>query len=127
MIDAGANGYLAKNCELEELETAIRNVYTTGFYFNAAALKAMRNAGLHRNKRLKNINNIQFDITTREHEVLLLICKEYTTAEIAAQLYLSTRTIEGHRNNLLEKTGCKNTAGLVIFAMKSHLFEPFPL
>ena len=50
-----------------------------------------------------------------------MICQELTTSEIADKLFISTRTVEGHRNNLLVKTGCRNTAGLVLFAVKHHL------
>ena len=124
MIDAGANGYLAKNCDIEELVIAIRTVYKTGFYFNNECIDAMMNAAIHRNKKLKNLNGIQIDITRREREVLLLICKEYTTTEISEKLFLSGRTVEGHRVSLLAKIGCKNAAGLVIYAIKCGLFEP---
>jgi DNA-binding NarL/FixJ family response regulator len=125
MIDAGANGYLAKNCDIEELITAIRTVHKTGFYFNNDCLNALKNAAAHRNKKLKNINNIPFKITAREHEILLLLCQEFTTAEIAEKLFLSGRTVEGHRNNLLAKIGCRNTAGIIIFAIKSGIYEPW--
>ena len=62
-------------------------------------------------------------LTPREKEVLVLICHEYTTPEIADKLFLSVRTVDGHRNNLLEKTGARNTAGLVLYAMKNGLVE----
>ena len=125
LLSTGAHGYLHKNCEIEELLTAIRTVYKSGFYFNEASMKALRNVSQYANKKLRNINDIEFDITSREQEVLLLLCKEYATAEIASQLYISARTVEGHRINLLAKTGCRNTAGLVVFAIKSGLYEPW--
>lgn len=123
MIEAGACGYLAKNCDKEELINAISTTMTSGFYFNNDTMKAMRNAGLYKNQSLRNINNIPIELTEREEEVLRLICSEYTNAEIALQLFLSIRTVEGHRNNLLTKTGCKNTAGLVVFAIRYGIFE----
>jgi DNA-binding NarL/FixJ family response regulator len=123
MIDAGACGYLVKNCGKDELITAIQTVYSTGFYINNSVLKAIQNTSNTRSLSPKNPIGISVEITDREKEVLLLICKEYTAPEIAAQLFLSTRTVEGHRNNLLLKTGCKNTAGLVLFAVKYHLYE----
>jgi len=61
-------------------------------------------------------------LTPREREVLELICREYTTAEIAEKLFVSTRTVETHRKNLLEKLGAKNTAGLVIKAITTNLY-----
>lgn len=123
MIEAGACGYLVKNCSKDELITAITTTYKSGFYFNVATMHAMRNAAKFKNQPLHNINNIPIELTRREEEILKLVCKELTNAEIAAQLFLSLRTVDGHRNNLLAKTGCKNTAGLVIFAVRFGIYE----
>ena len=123
MIEAGANGYLVKNCDKEELITAIQTVYKSGFYINNAVLKAIQEAALQKNKPLKNVNALAIELSAREKEVLELICREYSNAEIAEKLFISVRTAEGHRNNLLAKTGCRNTAGLVLFAVKHHLFD----
>lgn len=121
LIDAGANAYLAKNTEPVILEEAIRSVMATDFYFSKAMLDAMRHAYKY------NKNKIQVDdpdgLTSREKEILLLICKEYSSPEIAARLFLSERTVEGHRNHLLQKTGARNAAGLVIYAVQKRLFE----
>lgn len=125
MIDAGANGYLEKNCNILELFTAIKTVHKTGFYFNAACISALRNAYSYRNKKITNVNNIHFDLTEREQEILELICTEYTNGEIANKLCISVRTVEGHRNNLLLKVGCRNTAGLVTFAITRGIFKPW--
>lgn len=123
MIEAGACGYLTKNCEIEELITAINSTHKSGFYFNQETLSAMRNASQYKSSGIKNINNLPVELTEREKEILLLLCKELTNIEIGEQLFLSPRTVEGHRNHLLAKTGCKNTAGLVIFAIKYHIFN----
>jgi DNA-binding CsgD family transcriptional regulator len=63
-------------------------------------------------------------LSERELEVLRLICQELTTTEIAGKLFLSPRTVEGHRNNILLKTGARNTAGLVVYAMSKGIFRP---
>ncbi|WP_407526014.1 response regulator transcription factor [Lacibacter sp. MH-610] len=123
MIEAGASGYLAKNCNKEELLTAIFTVHRSGFYFNMHTMQAMRNAAKFKNQPIHNVNNIPVELTKREEEILKLICREYTNAEIAKELYVSLRTVDGHRNNLLQKTGCKNTAGLVIFAVRFGIYE----
>lgn len=123
MIEAGACGYLVKNCSKEELITAITSTAKTGFYFNFPTMQAMRHAAKFKNQALHNINNIPIALTRREEEVLQLICKELTNAEIAEKLFISLRTVDGHRNNLLVKTGCKNTAGLVIFAIRFGIYE----
>lgn len=123
MIEAGACGYLSKNCEIDELTTAITAAHKNGFYFNQTTLQAMRRAAQFKSADIKNLSNIAIELTTREKEILNLLCKELTNAEIAEQLYISPRTVEGHRNNLLAKTGCRNTAGLVIFAIKNSIFH----
>src|SRR6185503_10435053 len=123
MIEAGASGYLIKNCDKEELLAAIHSVISTGHYINAQVIKAIQHMAGKKNKSLKNINHIDIDLSEREKEVLSLICKEYSNADIAEKLFISIRTVEGHRNNLLMKTGCKNTAGLVVFALKNQLVD----
>ena len=123
MIEAGACGYLTKNCEIEELKTAINSTYKNGFYFNQDTLAAMRNISQYKSSDIKNISNIAIELTAREKEVLVLLCNELSNNEIGERLFISPRTVEGHRNNLLSKTGCRNTAGLVIFAIKNNLFH----
>lgn len=125
MIHSGACGYLLKNCGKEEMVAAIQATYTHGFYINAQALKAMQQAPLQ-DKGYKNSNGIDIELSAREKEVLQLICLELTNVEIAERLFVSPRTVDGHRNNLLAKTGCRNTAGLVLFAVRHHIVEiPF--
>jgi DNA-binding CsgD family transcriptional regulator len=63
------------------------------------------------------------ELTIREKEVLQLICQELTTQEIGEKLFISNRTVEGHRNNMLSKLGCRNTAGLVVYAIRNGLVE----
>lgn len=123
MINAGAAAYLAKNCNKEELIQAVETVHKTGFYFNNDVLRAIQNGGIHKTNAQRTISNVPVHLTRREIQVLRLICKELSNAEIAEELYLSTRTVEGHRNNLLIKTGCRNTAGLVLFAIKYGVFQ----
>ncbi|MFA6277695.1 MAG: response regulator transcription factor [Pedobacter sp.] len=120
-VQAGANGYLAKNAEPEEVELAIREVYKNDFYFTLPMLATMRKGLTHKTNStsLENINKL----TTREKEVLQLICKQLSSNEIAEKLFLSTRTVEGHRNNLLLKTGSRNIAGLVLYALKHKVFD----
>jgi len=67
---------------------------------------------------------VAVELTERETEVLRLICKELTNVEIAELLHISVRTVDGHRNNLLAKVGCRNTAGLVLFAVTNQIFDP---
>jgi DNA-binding NarL/FixJ family response regulator len=121
-IQAGANGYLAKNAEPEEVEKAIREVFKNDFYFTLPMLEIMRK-GLIKKPLAASLDENESPLTPREKEVLQLICKQYSSAEIAEKLFLSARTVEGHRNNLLLKTGSRNTAGLVLYALKYKLIE----
>ncbi|RBL90172.1 response regulator transcription factor [Chitinophaga flava] len=123
MIESGASGYLLKNCDQEELITAIHTTFSSGFYMSAQVLKAIQLASKEKNTLLRNVNNIPIELTKRETEVLQLICKEYNNTEIGETLFISARTVEGHRNNLLAKTGRRNTAGLVLFAVKFGIFD----
>ncbi len=120
-IQAGANGYLAKNAEPEEVEMAIREVVKNDFYFTMPMLAIMRK-GLVKKAPIVSLDN-EDNLTAREKEVLKLICKQFNSHEIAEKLFLSNRTVEGHRNNLLIKTGSRNTAGLVLYALKHKLLD----
>jgi len=122
MIDTGASAFLNKNCDLETLKHAIEQVHQTGFYIDSSTMRALKTRPL-RSKTAYKENAPPIDLTKREIEILELICQEYNNHEIAERLFISARTAEGHRNNLLLKTGCKNTAGLVVFAIKHDLFD----
>lgn len=117
LMELGANGYLLKDTSQQELEKAIRSVHETRFYFNDFVSKALLTGVRSKRKSDPKIGN-NIDLTRRESEVLQLICEELTTQEMADKLFLSPRTVEGHRQNLIEKFGVKNTAGLIIRAIK---------
>lgn len=120
MIELGANGYLLKNTRPKEVVESIKMVMEQDYYFNDKI-----NTLLQKVIRYKGSNSgdkdIPVSITSREQEVLELICKEHTTSEIADILCLSSRTIEGHRKNLVIKLGVRNVAGLVVYALKQEL------
>ncbi len=127
LMELGVNAYLFKNVEPEEVERAIRSVLEKDYYFNEAFLLAMRKRMTGKKPRLLIQDNIPSLLSQRELEVLDLICKQFTAHEIGEKLFISTRTVDGHRNNLLEKTGMKNTAGLVVFSIKNNLIDPATL
>src|SRR5688572_28924786 len=122
MMENGANGYLLKNTEPEELQRSIYSVYETGYYFNDLVNKALLKKLILKGN-IKPSFNQDIEFSERELEVLKLICEEKTAAEIGKQLFISPRTLEGHRTKLIEKVGVRNTAGLVMFAIKSGLVE----
>ena len=123
MMELGANGYLLKTAEAAEVETAIRSVAESGYYFSDMVSQVMLQ-GLVKKEKVRPYFNVVDPLSERELEVLKLICAEKTTPEIAEQLFLSPRTVEGHRNNILLKTGARNVAGLVVFAMTNGIHTP---
>ncbi|AFK01507.1 two component transcriptional regulator, LuxR family [Emticicia oligotrophica DSM 17448] len=127
LMELGVNGYLFKNVEPIEVEKALRAVVEKDFYFNETFLRAMQNRISGKKRRFLIQDDIPSTLTQRELDVLDLICKQHTTQEIADKLFISVRTVDGHRNNLLEKTGMRNTAGLVVFSIKNNLLDPSTL
>jgi two-component system, NarL family, response regulator DegU len=122
LLELGANGYLLKDADPEELELAIRTVVAEGIYYGPFLTRIMHRKLLDksRKKDFDLTNNVH--LTTRELEVIKLICEGLTTAQIAEKIYLSSRTVDGHRNSLMEKIGVKNTAGVVVYAVKNNLY-----
>ena len=123
MIQSGACAYLNKNCDADELFKSIDLVYKDGLYLTSQTLSAIQNSSVKTTKDLEVFQQLTVRLTKREIEILDLICKELNNIEIAKKLYLSVRTVEGHRTNLLMKTECRNTAGLVLFAIKHGLLQ----
>ncbi|MGN7722210.1 response regulator transcription factor [Chitinophaga sp. YIM B06452] len=124
LVENGANAYLLKNSEPEEIYEAICTTFDKGFYFNENVNLALLKKVLHKNKQqFKPTFKNEVQLSDRELEVLKLICNEYTTQEIADQIYLSSRTVEGLRQKLLEKLNVKNTVGLVLYAFRNGLIE----
>ncbi len=123
LMELGANGYMPKNAEPDEIDMAIRSVADTGYYFSDTVSNAMLH-GLVKGKKVKPTFEDIDPLSERELEVLRGICQERTTAEIGGKLFVSPRTVEFHRNNLLLKTGARNTAGLVVYAMANGHYIP---
>ncbi len=122
LMEIGANGYLLKNANPEEIKMAIFTAYKNGFYFNDFVNKALLRKIVHKTHIRPTFNN-NVVLTSREIEVLKLICEEQTANEISQLIFLSPRTVEGIRTKLLEKIGVKNTAGLVMYAVKNRITE----
>lgn len=115
MIGEGVNGYLLKNAEPEEVETALIKVIEKGFYFpdNISSV-------IYRNIVKKDRDAVVLNpgFTDRELEVLTLICKDYTNPDISEELNISKKTVENYKLKILEKSGAKSMAGLVVNAIK---------
>lgn len=123
LMNLGANGYLLKDEEPEVVCKAVVAVHEKGFFFNDYTSKALLRGVKSRTKITSVNQHLKTELTKRELEILHLICQEYTTAEIAQELYISIRTVDGHRRNLQDKTGVKNVAGLVIYAIRNGIVK----
>jgi len=120
MIDMGVKGFILKSSGINELEKAISEVMLGESYFSNEILRKIIS-----NLSRKNANNHteKATLTSRELEVLKQICLDLNNEEIAKKLFISPMTVKSHRSNLLEKTGCKNTSGLILFALKNKIIE----
>ncbi|MBN1144984.1 MAG: response regulator transcription factor [Bacteroidales bacterium] len=112
VIENGVSGFILKDAENEELKTAIRMILSGRTYFSQSLLLT-----LIRSRQ----SSVEINISQREHEILNLICEGLSSAEIAGKLFLSERTVDNHRANLLAKTGCRNSLSLVLYAFKNNL------
>jgi DNA-binding NarL/FixJ family response regulator len=120
MLQAGAMGYLLKNIGKEDLQRAIHNIAEGRGHFSEEMLILVTRKVFAR-KGEEHLRSVINSFTRRELEVLELVCKGLSNNEIAEELSISPRTVGGHRNNLLSKTGLKNSASLVSFAIKNKL------
>ena len=118
MIEAGANGFLLKNSNFQEVEKALKDVSEGKSYVSIEILNNILKHPLKTDRW-----NLYGELTDREKEILLLICAGLTNSEIADRLALSKRTVDKHRENLLLKTQSKNTANLVVYAIKNGLLQ----
>jgi len=119
MIEAGVSGFLLKNSDINEVKTAITAVYNGGKYFSQELLyNVVKNI-----KTTQNNQEVVENLSEREIEVLKQICIGLSNQEIAVNLHISKRTVDKHRANLLDKTNAKNTAHLVMYAIKNKLID----
>jgi DNA-binding NarL/FixJ family response regulator len=118
LMQLGANGFLLKDEDPEVVRTAVRRVADEGIFFRDYVSRAL----LKGNRQQSPHDRVAGpDLSDRELEVLALICQELTSKEIGERLFISARTVEGHRRSLQEKTGSRNIAGLVLYAVRNHL------
>ncbi len=122
MLDMGVNGYLTKNADPEEIIKAVHTVNENDYYFNDMVSKLMLKT-IVKKKQIEQRTKENVQLNDKEKEILRLICLEHTNAEIAEKVFLSQRTVEGIRSTLLEKIGVRNTAGLVVYAVKNGIVE----
>lgn len=121
MLKLGVRSYLPKDIDKDLLTKAITDVIENGHHFTDAISKAMIRGVQSPGHPRPQLPGSAIVLTPREAEVLGLICEGKSTNEIAQQLFISNRTVEGHRQNLLEKTGTPNAVGLALYAVKHGL------
>ena len=118
MVDAGAKGFILKDFDITDVHDAIIAVHKGGNYFSQELLYHVINRIKNREQEVKSSS-----LSKREKEILLKICEGLSNHEIADSLFISKRTVDKHRANLLAKTGSKNTASLILYAIKNRLIE----
>lgn len=122
MLEAGARGYLLKNATKTEILDAIRVVQRKGIYYcDSTNAKLARMIGESKFEPLKK--NTRPEFNEKEIEIIRLICQQLANKEIAQRMFLSVRTIEGYREKIQEKMGARNSAGIVIFAIKYGIYK----
>jgi two-component system, NarL family, response regulator NreC len=122
MLEAGAKGYLLKNADKREILDAIVSVYEDNIYYcrhTSARLASMIVKSRFNPHKTKQ----PLEFSDREREIITLICQQFTAQSIGEKLFLSKRTVEGYRIKIMEKMNVKNTAGIVIFALRNNLVK----
>lgn len=122
MMENGANGYLLKNAEPQEIRRAIMDVYEKGYYLNNFVNRILLKRSHARQKVVPSLNS-EITLNDKERAVLRYICMEFTAQEIAQKMEISARTVEAIKDRLMERFGSRNTAGLVFFAVKNNLVD----
>jgi len=128
LVDAlklGVTSYVKKDCSINEIIDAVKETSQGNKFFCGQIVETIQEANL-------NIDEIDYDafscdaivISKREQEIIVLISEGYTNAQIAERLFLSNHTVNSHRKNILAKLGVKNTAGIVMYAVKTNLISP---
>jgi len=120
MVECGASGFLLKDSDIEEVYAAIDTAMNGDSYFSTALLDSLTR---NMSRLATTVSNDEDALSEREIEILVEVCRGLSNQEIADKLFISKRTVDKHRANILEKTGCKNTANLVVYAIKNHLVE----
>ena len=117
MVEAGARGFLLKDSDIGDVIEAIDAVMSGGSYFSPQLLSSLTG-------RMRTRDDVPDEqLSVREREILVAVCRGLSNQEIADELFISKRTVDKHRANILEKTGCKNTASLVVYAVRHGLVD----
>lgn len=123
MVASGAKGFLVKDSEFDVVVEAVETVCSGGTYFSSSLMESLSQS-IHSTGNANSDSIAEEDrLSDREIEILVDICRGLSNQEIADHLFISKRTVDKHRANILEKSGCKNTASLVVYAIRNGLVE----
>lgn len=124
-LRSGVTSYVKKDCDLSEIINAVEETARGSKFFCGQILETIRKASI-------DVEDIDFDsfscepivLSDRENQIITLIAEGLTNIQIAEQLFLSSHTVNTHRKNIMAKLGVKNTAGIVMYAVKTNLVSP---
>ena len=119
MVEAGARGFLLKDSDIGDVLEAIAAVMGGGSYFSPRLLSSLTGR-MHAREHDELADD---QLSSREREILVAVCRGLSNQEIADELFISKRTVDKHRSNILEKTGCKKTASLVVYAIRNGIVD----
>ena len=122
MVKLGISAFLSKGSDRKKFIEVINAVYENGYFFTTEDHQLLL-AYMNSNLKKKTLFNFENELSDREKEVVRLICEQHTNAEIAEKLFLSPRTVESHRQRILEKVGAKNTVGIVVYAIVNDIYS----
>ncbi|KPE49316.1 response regulator transcription factor [Chryseobacterium indologenes] len=121
MVKLGVSAFLPKNSDRKTFIDAITMVHKNGVFFTAEDHQ-MLFTYMNSSTKKKSLFEMEDELSEREKDVVKLICQEYTNNEIGEKLFISPRTVESHRQRILEKIGAKNTVGIVIYAIVNNIY-----
>ncbi len=119
MTKEGVSGFLPKGMSPFELLDIVKQVHKNGFYLNKDQMEILREQ--ISSKVSKPVIDSDELLTERETEIIKLLCQQKTAKEIGEHLFITQRTVEGHKNNLFTKIGVRNVAGLIVYALQKHI------
>ncbi|MBH2003128.1 MAG: response regulator transcription factor [Sphingobacteriia bacterium] len=120
MVELGALGHVTKFADVDEIHEAIKAVYKREPYFCAESADRFYEMITRKNP---DPSTVKHQFSTRELDIIRLICKELTSKEISEELHLSKRTVEGHRTRIMNKTGAKGIAGIILYAVEHNIYQ----
>jgi two-component system response regulator NreC len=122
MMEAGAKGYLLKNSDKQEIIAAITTVYHGNYFYSKSTSNKLVNL-IAKSRFNPYIKKVKPEFSEREIEIIKIICQGFSNKEIGEKLFLSSRTVEGHRQRIMEKMDVKNSVGLVVYAVKNNIVD----